>query len=483
MAAKKSIKKNYLYNLAYQILLIIVPLITIPYLSRVLGVENIGINSFTLSIVAYFILFANIGIGSFGAREIALHQDDRKRYSKIFWDCFSYQFITGVISVLAYIVYVSCFGGYPAVQWIMLLNIVAAIIDMNWFYRGLEEYKYISIRNIFIKIAGVLATFLFVKGPNDLWLFVLINSLSAVLSSCILWIKFFKLADGPNFKEIRIFRYWKESLIYFLPQIATSIYTVLDKTMLGVITRSEAENGYYDQTYKIIQIGLIIMTSLNAVMAPRMAYLYGKGNKEEMRERLKTSFHFIYLLALPIVFGLIAVGPDFSIIFFGEGYEKVCSLLPLFAPIILIIAVSNCIGGQLLVPIGQRAKSAIFLWVGAAVNFVLNIITINLWQSHGAAISSIIAELVIAVAYIYLARNYIKTRNVFSIMTKYLLASLAMFGILFVLNHFWTTVDIATVGTKILIGAASYFFILFVVLRDRYLIGEAKKVLGKIFHR
>ena len=483
MAAKKSIKKNYLYNLAYQILLIIVPLITIPYLSRVLGVENIGINSFTLSIVAYFILFANIGIGSFGAREIALHQDDRKRYSKIFWDCFSYQFITGVISVLAYIVYVSCFGSYPAVQWIMLLNIVAAIIDMNWFYRGLEEYKYISIRNIFIKIAGVLATFLFVKGPNDLWLFVLINSLSAVLSSCILWIKFFKLADGPNFKEIRIFRYWKESLIYFLPQIATSIYTVLDKTMLGVITRSEAENGYYDQTYKIIQIGLIIMTSLNAVMAPRMAYLYGKGNKEEMRERLKTSFHFIYLLALPIVFGLIAVGPDFSIIFFGEGYEKVCSLLPLFAPIILIIAVSNCIGGQLLVPIGQRAKSAIFLWVGAAVNFVLNIITINLWQSHGAAISSIIAELVIAVAYIYLARNYIKTRNVFSIMTKYLLASLAMFGILFVLNRFWTTVDIATVGAKILIGAASYFFILFVVLRDRYLIGETKKVLGKIFHR
>ncbi len=483
MAAKKSIKKNYLYNLAYQILLIIVPLITIPYLSRVLGVENIGINSFTLSIVAYFILFANIGIGSFGAREIALYQDDRKRYSKIFWDCFSYQFITGVISVLAYIVYVSCFGGYPAVQWIMLLNIVAAIIDMNWFYRGLEEYKYISIRNIFIKIAGVLATFLFVKGPNDLWLFVLINSLSAVLSSCILWIKFFKLADGPNFKEIRIFRYWKESLIYFLPQIATSIYTVLDKTMLGVITRSEAENGYYDQTYKIIQIGLIIMTSLNAVMAPRMAYLYGKGNKEEMRERLKTSFHFIYMLALPIVFGLIAVGPDFSTIFFGEGYEKVCSLLPLFAPIILIIAVSNCIGGQLLVPIGQRAKSAIFLWVGAIVNFVLNIITINLWQSHGAAISSIIAELVIAIAYVYLARKYIKTRNVFSIMTKYLIASLVMFGILFVLNRFWNTVNIVTVGTKILIGAFSYFFILFVVLRDSYLIGETKKVLGKIFHR
>ena len=483
MTAKKSVKKNYLYNLAYQILLIIVPFVTIPYLSRVLGVENIGINSFTLSIVAYFILFANIGIGSFGAREVALHQDDRKRYSKVFWDCFSYQFLTGIISTLAYAVYVFCFGQYSIVQWIMIINIVAAIADMNWLYRGLEDYKYISIRNIFIKLLSVAATFIFVRSPDDLWIFVLINSVSLLLSSAILWIKTPKIIDKPNFKEIRVFRYWKESLIYFLPQIATSIYTVLDKTMLGVITRSEAENGYYEQTYKIIQLGLIVLTSLNAVLAPRMAFLFSKGNKEEMRERLKSSFHFIYMLAFPMVFGLLAVGADFSTLFFGAGYEKVCSLLPLFAPIILIIAVSNCIGSQLLVPIGQRAKSAIFLWVGAAVNFVLNIITINLWQSHGAAISSIIAELVIAVAYVYLARKYIKIRNVFSIMTKYLLASLAMFGILFAMNHFWNTVSIAAVGTKILVGALSYFFILFVILRDGYLISETKKVLGKIFHR
>ena len=483
MAAKKSIKKNYLYNLAYQILLLIVPFITIPYLSRVLGVENIGINSFTLSIVAYFILFANIGIGSFGSREVALYQDDRKRYSKIFWDCYSYQFITGIISVLAYIVYVSCFGRYSGVQWIMLLNIIAAIIDMAWFYQGLEDYKYISIRNIFIKLAGVLATFLFVKGPNDLWIFVLINSLSAVLSSCILWVKFFKIADKPNFKEIRIFRYWKDSLIYFLPQIATSIYTVLDKTMLGIITRSEAENGYYDQTYKIVQIGLIVLISLNSVMAPRMAYLFGKGEKKEFRDRLKASFHFTFLLALPIVFGLIAVGPDFSTIFFGDGYEKVRLLLPIFAPIILIIATSNCLSSQCLVPTGKRAKSAIFLWIGAGVNFALNIITINLWQSVGAAISSIIAEIVIAVAFIILSRKVLSPKSLLAISTKYVIASLIMFGVLLVVNHFWSTISIAAVATKIAIGAAVYFATLVFVLRDSFLINKLKLGAQKILRR
>ena len=483
MASKKSVKKNYLYNLAYQILLLIVPFVTIPYLSRVLGVENIGINSFTLSIVAYFILFANIGIGSFGSREIALHQDDRKKYSKVFWDCYSYQFLTGVISVLAYVVYVICFGKYPLVQWIMLINILAAIVDMNWLYRGLEDYKYISLRNIFIKLAGVAATFMFVHSANDLWIFVLINSISLILSSFILWFKIPKIIDKPNFKEIRIFHYWKDSLVYFLPQIATSIYTVLDKTMLGIITQSEAENGYYEQTYKIIQISLIIMTSLNAVMAPRMAYLYGKGKKEEFRERLKSSLHFVYMLAFPIVFGLIAVGPDFSTIFFGDGYEKVRLLLPLFAPIVLIIAISNCVGDQCLIPTGKRAKSAIFLWISAAVNFVLNLITITLWQSQGAAISSLIAELVVMIAFVYLSRSHLKIRYFFSIATNYLLSALVMFILLMVINHFWTTISIPAVAVKITIGALTYYVMLRLILRDGYLISETKKTLGKIFHR
>ncbi|MBR5419216.1 flippase [Candidatus Saccharibacteria bacterium] len=483
MTAKKSVKKNYLYNLAYQILLIIVPFVTIPYLSRVLGVENIGINSFTLSIVAYFILVANIGIGSFGAREIALHQDDRKKYSKIFWDCFSLQFVTGVISTLAYIIYVSCFGRYTGVQWIMIMNIIAAIVDMNWFYRGLEDYKYISLRNIAIKLLGVAATFIFVHSANDLWIYVLINSLSLLLSSAVLWFKFFKVADRPNFKELRVFKYWKDSLIYFLPQIATSIYTVLDKTMLGVITRSEAENGYYEQTYKIIQLCLTVLTALNVVVAPRMAFLYGKGNKEEIKERLKSSFHFIFMLAFPIVLGIVAVGPDFSTIFFGDGYEKVRTLLPLFAPIVLIIAISNCLSNQLLTPIGKRAKTAIFLWVGAFVNFALNLVTITLWQGHGAAISSLIAEFVIMAAFVVMSRKYMPVSRLLRVSINYLISALAMFAVLMVVNHFWTTVSIVAVGAKILIGAATYFFVLCCVLRDGYLLSQSRKVVTKALRR
>ncbi len=481
--ANKSVKKNYIYNLAYQILLVIVPFVTIPYLSRILGVENIGINSFTLSIVSYFIMLANIGVGSLGQREIALRQDDRKAYSKIFWNLFSFQAVVGLISILTYIIYVVLFGSYPGVQWIMIINIIAAVVDMAWFYRGLEEYRYISIRNIFIKLASVAAIFAFVHAKDDLPIYVLINSLSLLISSALLWIKFPKIADKPVLKEIRIFKYWKDSIIYFLPQVATSIYTVLDKTMLGFITGSEAENGFYEQTYKIIQLCLILITSLNAVIAPRMAFLYGKGKKKEMQDRMKTSFHFIYLVAFPIIFGLIAIGPAFSVVFFGEGYEKVQTLLPLFAPIVLIISVSNCIGGQFLVPIGKRIQTAAYLWLGAGVNVICNFIFIPLYASHGAAIGSIIAELVITICYIRMLKKYMSLKIVFKPMVNYLLSSIFMFIVLMLVNHFWPDGSLFAVIIKIACGVVVYFVALVPILRDGFFTSEAKKTLSKIVHR
>ena len=481
--AQKSVKKNYIYNLAYQVLLVIVPFVTIPYLSRILGVENIGINSFVLSIVSYFVLLANIGVGSLGQREIALHQDDRKTYSKIFWDLFFYQAIVGTISFLAYIIYITFFSSYPGVQWIMAINIVAAVADMAWLYRGLEEYRYISVRNIFIKLCSVVAIFVFVHTSNDLPIYVLINSISLLLSSILLWFKLPKIVNKPVLKDIRIFKYWKDSIIYFLPQIATSIYTVLDKTMLGFITGSEAENGYYEQTYKIIQLCLIIITSLNAVVAPRMAFLYGKGKKKEMQDRMKASFHFIYMITYPMMFGLIAVGPAFSLIFFGEGYEKVQTLLPLFAPIILIIAISNCISGQFLIPIGKRLRTATYLWIGAAVNVVCNSILIPSLASYGAAIGSLISEIVITTLHVLLFKKYMPLKIVIKPMINYLISSIVMFLALLLLNSLLPTSTIVAVAAKIICGTLLYYIVLRFVLRDHFLDYEVQKVKDKIVRR
>ena len=164
----KSIKKNFLYNLSYQILSICLPIITAPYLARVLGVEGVGISSFTLSIVAYFILIANLGISSFGQREIAMYQDDKKKYSKVFWDLIGYRAFIGALTIIGYLFLILFADKYQLIYGILILNLLGNILNITWLYQGLEEYKYISIRNIIIKLFFTATIFIFVKSADDL---------------------------------------------------------------------------------------------------------------------------------------------------------------------------------------------------------------------------------------------------------------------------------------------------------------------------
>lgn len=473
---KKSIRKNYFYNLAFQIVTILLPLITAPYLARILGVSGTGISSYTLSIVSYFILFGSIGVASYGQREIAMNRDHKDKYSRIFWELFIYKAITTIISIVAYVIFIFSQSTYNLIYWILSLNILASALDISWFFQGLEEYKMISIRNILVKLLFTISIFLFVRTANDLNLYILLNSLSLILSSIALWIHLPKYICKVSFRELKIFRHTKDTMIYFFPQIATQIYTVLDKTMLGIITGSEIENGYYEQAHKIINISLTIITSLNTVLSPRMAYLYKSNKKDELKNRLKQSLQFVSFLAVPMVFGLIAITPGFVQWFFGDGYEKVNILLPIFAPIILIIALSNCLGGQCLTPCGKRGKSAFALWAGAIVNFIVNLILIPYCGSVGAVIASVLAELIITLLYFYLSREYISIKYFFQCSWKKFVASVFMFLCLFyMVNEF--NISVFATFFEIFVGSLIYFGVLF-VLKDEFFINILKGVVN-----
>lgn len=478
MSGVKSIKKNYLYNLAFQILSIILPIITTPYLSRVLGADGIGTSSFTLSIVAYFILFANLGIAAFGQREIAMYQNDKKKYSKVFWDLFAYRLMIGLVSVCAYLIFIIYFPtNYQVIYIILLLNLLANIFDISWFYQGLEEYKTVSVRNIIVKLAFAISIFVFVKNPEDLNLYILLNGLSQFVSTTILWVSLPKLVEKPVMKKIKVFHYWKDTLVYFLPQIATTIYTVLDKTMLGVMSVTQVENGYYEQSYKVVSIALTTVTSLNAVLLPRMSLLYKQNNIKEIKERLEKSFRFISFLAIPLAFGIAAISCNLVPWFFGAGYEKVIILLPVFAPIIISISFSNCLGNQCLTPCGMRLQSAKALWVGAGLNLVGNIILIPMLGSIGAAISSVAAETVIMVLYFRLARKYIKSSVVIKNAVKNLIAGSIMFVVVFILSKVAPATIISSIWI-ILTGVAVYDISL-LLLRDSYFLDLLNEALAK----
>ncbi|MBR1801833.1 flippase [Candidatus Saccharibacteria bacterium] len=463
----KSIKKNYIYNLCFQVLSIILPIITAPYLARVLGVEGVGTASFTLSIVAYFILFANLGIASFGQREIAMHQDDKKKYSKIFWDLSAYRLVVGALTTFAYLFLILFADKYQIIYGIMIVNLLGNVFDITWFFQGLEEYKFISMRNIAVKLLFAVSIFIFVRNPEDLNLYILLNGLSILISSLALWTRLPKLVEKPVIKAIRPFRYIKDTFIYFLPQIATTIYTVLDKTVLGLYDPSQTENGYYEQAYKIIQIATTVVTSISVVMAPRFAFLYKKNNIVELKERLRKSMKFIFMTAVPFAFGISAIASLFVPWFFGEEYLQVIDIMQVFAPVILIIALSSAIGGQCLTPCGMRFQSALVLMLGAAVNFGANMILIPKFWSFGAVAGTLLAEVVVTAGYFILARKYMGTVQTFKDATKYFVAGILMYIVVMLVKPYFAPTIVSTIIVTA-IGAAVYGVSL-IVMRDELL--------------
>ena len=254
--SKASIKKNYLYNTFYQILTLITPLITAPYVSRIFGPSGIGIQSYTNSIVMYFTLFAALGTVTYGQREIAMHRDNKKETSKLFWEIECLSIMTTCICLLIWFTFVFLYKEYRPYFLVQTMTIVAVMFDISWFFGGFEQFKFIVIRNTIVKILGIGCLFIFIKEKSDLLLYIGLLAATGLLGNISMWTYLPRFLVKIDFKKLKVMRHFKETLVYFIPTIASSIYTVLDKTMIGAITNNSSENGYYEQATKIVKMCL-----------------------------------------------------------------------------------------------------------------------------------------------------------------------------------------------------------------------------------
>lgn len=477
--AKKSITKNYIYNLIYQILIIVVPLFTTPYLSRVLGAENIGIYSYTLSITTYFILFGSLGVAMYGQREIAYLQEDKYNRSKTFVEILIMKFITLAISLIIFYFAFASHGQYSMYYKILILEIIANMLDISWFFQGLEEFKKTVLRNSIVKIISVICIFSLIKTPEDLTKYFFIYVLSTFLGNISLWMYLPKYIQKVKPKDLKIFRHFKSTIALFIPQIAVQIYTVLDKTMIGTIVEEKSEVGFYEQTQKIIKLSMAIATSIGTVMVPRMANTFANGDKKKLKEYMINSFSFILLLAFPLMFGLTSISDSFVPIFYGEGYEKVAILIKIISPIIVIIGLSNVIGTQYLLPTKQQTKYTTSVVIGAIVNFILNFILIRYWKSIGASIATIIAEISVTGVQFYLVRKEIRIEDVLKTSYKYIISSIIMFVISLIIGRLISNNFISVVA-QICISGIVYFTLL-ILMKDRMIYMGIDKIKSKIF--
>lgn len=467
---KKSVRKNYLYNLGYQILIIILPLITTPYLSRNLGAEGIGVYSYTISIVTYFILFGSLGLSMYGQREIAL-KNTKEEKSRTFFELFFLKAITLTIAmILFYFIYARS-GEYSAYYKILVLEIISNILDITWFYQGVEEFKTVVIRNTIIRIIAIICMFVFIKTPEDAIIYTAIYVGTNFIGNLLLWFNLKKYIHIVKIKISDMKRHIIPILLLFIPQIAIQIYTVIDKTMLGNILNDMNSVGYYEQSQKIVKMVLTIVTSLSTVMIPRISNLYFEKKYGKLNEYLSKIFRFVWFIGTPLMFGLIGTSSTLVPWFFGAGFDEVKILICIFSPIVLAIGLNNVIGIQYLISTKKQNKFTLTVTIGAISNIILNLLLIPNLGAAGASIASVASETIILLAQIVLIYkyHYFDLKIIFKYWFKYTITSLIMcFIVIFIGNILHPT--ISTTALQVATGGLFYMGVMYLT-KDEFLMG------------
>ena len=453
-----SVKKNFAYNIIYQILLIIIPLITAPYISRVLGAEKIGIVTYSHSIANYFVLLGILGVKNYGNRSIAMVRDDKNELSKTFWSIYTLQLTTTILMIVAYYLYIIFIVKENVlIATIHIIYVIAAAVDVSWFFFGLEEFKVTVTRNIVVKIITSSCIFIFVNSKDDLGLYAFIMAFGTLLGQLTVWpfIKKYVYFVRPSYKDV--IRHLRPNLVLFIPVIAISLYKIMDKIMLGALSTMK-EVGLYENTEKIINVPMGLITALGTVMLPRMSNLAAKGDSDESLQYIEKSMFFVMFMGVALTFGIAGIGPIFAPIFFGKEFTKCGELLVWISPTIIFISWANVIRTQYLIPNKKDNIYIISVLLGAIINLTINAMLIGKYGAIGAVIGTILAEASVAIAQTIMVRDkldfllYIKNGLIF------IPIGILMFIVVRLIGYFFGQ-SLFTVIMQIVIGACVYLTI------------------------
>ncbi|SCI44904.1 flippase [Romboutsia sp. 1001713B170207_170306_H8] len=400
-----SIKKNFIYNCIYQILILILPLATTPYISRVLGVENIGIYSYTQSIAYYFMIFAMLGVNNYGNRSCARVRENRAELSKTFYEIYSLQFIMSLMCIVLYSIYAIFLAKINRVIfYIQILYVFSVIFDINWFFFSLEKFKITIVRNVFIKVFTIILIFVFIKNESQLKLYTAIMAVGTLLSQLVIW-PFLKRYIDLNIPRANdIFKHLKPNLILFVPVVAVSIYKYMDKIMIGSMT-GMIQEGYYVQAEKVLNIPLGLISALGTVMLPRMSNLAYRNKNEESKILINKSMLFISFLSPALAFGLAGISQTFIPLFLGDSFIDCIDILTSLSFSVLFVGWANIIRTQYLMPNNKDKVYLFTVCFGAIVNLIGNLILIPNFGAIGAVIATILSEATVAISQTIMVRN------------------------------------------------------------------------------
>lgn len=390
------ISKNLAYNIGYQLIGIAFPLITSPYLSRILGAENLGIHSFTISVALYFMMFMLLGIANYGNRTIAtVKREGKEILSKTFWNIYYVQLLMSVLVTIAYLIYLYFWvSSYKFIAILQLFLLLSNAVDITWLFYGLEDFKQIVFRNTLVKLLGLFLIFSFVHESSDLWKYTLINGGVTLVGQLLLWGQLKGRLSWVKIQKKDLLSHIKPILVLFIPVLAISIFSNMDKYMLGLMVGVK-QVGFYDNANRIIDIPKALIAALEAVMLPRTSYLLAEGQEEKSNYYIEVTILYAMMISSVFIFGIISVSDIFSLVFWGEEFLESGRLIAAMAPVFVFSVPGNIIRTQYLIPRAKDKDYVLSLIIGALVNILLNCFLIKPFGAMGATISTVLAEFVL----------------------------------------------------------------------------------------
>ena len=455
----ESIKKNFVYNVIYEILVVLLPLITAPYISRTLGSTAVGIYSYTYSVAQYFLLFAKLGIANHGNRSIAAVRDDIKERSRTFWSIYLIQFVTFSTAIIIYTVYaLFVVNENRVIALLQLLYVGSGLFDIGWFFFGLEKFKITVTRNMIIKLSTVVCMFIFVHEPSDLWKYTLIMALGAFISQIYLWSFLRREVHICRICFVDMKKHIKPIVILFIPVIAYSIYRVMDKIMLGNMSNYD-QVGFYNSAEKIINIPTGVITALGTVMLPRMSNLIANGDFNKTNQYIRVSFKLVTIIGAAIAFGLIGVADIITPVYFGNDFLPTAPIIVLLSVTVFFMAWANVIRTQYLIPYGIDKVYLVSTVIGAVSNLIVNALLIPRYQAIGAAIGTIVAEFSLMFVQMVAIRKKLPISQYFKSIAPVMLIGVFMTVIVRIIGDFMG-IGIGTVVVQVCVGGVVYLSLL-----------------------
>lgn len=452
----KRVFSNIVYQSFFQLVKILVQILTVPIVSKALGPDNVGLYKFSNSIVGYFVLFAGLGIVLYGQRQIALYKDDKDKLQKTFCEIETLSIIVTSLSFIVYLVICFIFS-FPIVFIIQAISIVSVLLDVSWFFMGIEDFKLPSLRSTLISISTFICIILFIKNEHDLYLYIMIVVGGTFLSQLVMW-PF--LLTKISFRMVPIrnaFKHLKGAISFFLPTVAITFYTTMNITILGFFS-TNAMVGYYSNALVLSTIVTTMITTIDTVMLPKITNLYQLDNKNKILGILQTTLNIPFYFTIPAYFGVVLISEKLVPWFMGDDFLFVVKIIPYLSLLIILKPIGLGISRQYLLPIGRIKEYNFTLVLAAAVGLISNLIFIPLFGIWGAIFTSVFAELVVVVSRMipFLKETGFKYRYLDFI--YYSTSAVIMYGVTYVITLNWRA-NIFTTILQILIGALIYLLV------------------------